>query len=183
MFSGGRLDKDERALLESFERGEWQSDGTPERLELLQSYAQAAARMENYSGKLTLEHASPVQITLGLIGVDDRDRLRFSKQVLPELRHLDAVVRADRTEVLVGTAGIKGFETLLGFLTAEVTRESLTEFFQWMGDRFADKALKVKVKVGEREIQLEATSRKELDDLEQRATRLLIALADDSPNL
>ncbi|MGB3590828.1 MAG: hypothetical protein WBA16_04005 [Nonlabens sp.] len=117
-----------------------------------------------------------IQITFGLSNADEGDRLRFSKQVLPELRDLDEVQRADRTEVMAAEDGVKGFETLLGFLTAEVTRESLTEFLKWMGDRFADKTLKVAVKVGEKEIELEATSRKELDDLEQRATRLLAAM-------
>lgn len=121
-----------------------------------------------------------IQITFGLSNADEGDRLRFSKQVLPELRDLEEVQRADRTEVMAAEDGTKGFETLLGFLTAEVTRESLTEFFKWMGDRFADKTLKVAVKVGEKEIELEATSRKELDDLEQRATRLLAAMADDN---
>jgi len=121
-----------------------------------------------------------ILITFGLSNADEGDRLRFSKRVLPELRDLDEVQRADRTEAMTTEEGVKGFATLLGFLTAEVTRESLTEFFGWMGDRFADKALKVVVKVGEKQIELEATSRSELDDLEQRATRLLAAMDDDS---
>jgi len=57
-----------------------------------------------------------VQITFGLSDPDleDDERLRFSKQVLPELRDLDEVERADRTEVMSPESGMKGFETLAG---------------------------------------------------------------------
>lgn len=37
----GNLDLEERELLESYERGEWVSDLTPERVKELQSYVQA----------------------------------------------------------------------------------------------------------------------------------------------
>jgi len=78
-----------------------------------------------------------VQITFGLSDPDleDEERLRFSKQVLPELRDLDEVERADRTEVMSPESGMKGFETLVGFLTADVTVPMLKDFAGWMGDR------------------------------------------------
>ena len=48
-----------------------------------------------------------------------------------------------------------------------------------MGDRFSDQPMKVKVRVGEQEVELEARSRKELTELEQVATTLLAAMKDD----
>lgn len=90
-----------------------------------------------------------IQITFGLNDseLEDRQRLEFSTRVLRELRDLDEVERADRTEVFSAEAGAKGFETLLGFLTADVTVSGLKEFAGWMGDRFADQPMKVKVKI------------------------------------
>jgi len=122
-----------------------------------------------------------VQITFGLSDPDleDEERLRFSKQVLPELRDLDEVERADRTEVMSPESGMKGFETLVGFLTADVTVPMLKDFAGWMGDRFSDQPMKVKVKVGEQEVELEARSRKELEAVEQTAQGLLATMKRD----
>jgi predicted DNA binding CopG/RHH family protein len=36
------LDLEEKAILDSFNQGEWQSNATPERLQALQAYGQAA---------------------------------------------------------------------------------------------------------------------------------------------
>ena len=122
-----------------------------------------------------------VQITFGLSDPDleDDERLRFSKQVLPELRDLDEVERADRTEVMSPESGMKGFETLAGFLTADVTVPMLKDFAGWMGDRFSDQPMTVKVKVGEQEVELEARSRKELEAVEQTAQGLLATMKRD----
>ena len=119
-----------------------------------------------------------IQLTFGLSDpdLDDDERLKFSKRVLPELRDLDEVERADRTEVVSSDAGEKGFTTLVGFLTAEVTLSNLKEFAGWMGDRFSDQPMKVTVKVGEQEVSLEARSQKELAQVEQTAHTLLAAL-------
>ena len=122
-----------------------------------------------------------IQITFGLNDpeLEDRQRLQFSMRVLGELRDLDEVERADRTEVFSAEAGAKGFETLVGFLTADVTVLGLKEFAGWMGDRFADQPMKVRVKVGEQEVELEARSRKELADVEQVANNLLATMKAD----
>ncbi len=122
-----------------------------------------------------------VQITFGPSdpGLEDEERKQFSKRVLAELRDLDEVERADRAEVLSPEEGMKGFGTLIGFLTAEVTLPNLKGVLSWMGDRFSDQPMKVKVKVGDQETELEARSRKELADLEQVANRLLAAMKND----
>lgn len=108
---------------------------------------------------------SPVlQLTFGPsdLNLDDDERLKFSNRVLPELRGLDEVERADRIEELSEEDGTKGFETLVGFLTADVALPNLKEFAGWMMERFADQPISVKVKLGEKEIELSAKSRKEL---------------------
>ena len=116
-----------------------------------------------------------IQLTFGPSDpdLDDEQRLKFSKRVLSELRELEAVERADRTEQLSPETGMKGFETLVGFLTAEVTLPNLNEFVGWMGDRFSDQPMTVKVKVGDQEVELSARSRKELAEVEQVAQGLL----------
>lgn len=121
-----------------------------------------------------------IQITFGLSNpdLDDDERQQFSKRVLPELRDLDEVERADRATVLIPEEGVKGFETLLGFLTAEVTLPNLKDFAGWMSDRFADQPMTVKVKVGEQEVELVANSRQELAQVEQTAQNLLAAMQD-----
>ena len=71
-----------------------------------------------------------VQITFGLNDpeLEESERRQFSQRVLSELRDLAEVDRADRTEVATPEAGMKGFATLVGFLTAEVTLPHLKEF-------------------------------------------------------
>jgi len=119
--------------------------------------------------KVTLE------LTFGLNDFlfEDETRLKLAKQLLPELRDLDEVVRADRTEDLNPEANSKpGFATVIGFLTAVITFENLTKFIEWLSDRLKDKPIKLSVKVGDEEINLEASSRQELEELERIALRL-----------
>jgi hypothetical protein len=116
-----------------------------------------------------------IKITFGLSNpnIEDDERLQFSKRVLSELRNLDEVKRADRTEKESSESGEKGFTTLVGFLTAEVTLSNLKKFTGWMGDRFSDQPMRVKVKVGDQEVELEARSKTELAQVEQVASSLL----------
>jgi len=126
-----------------------------------------------------------IQITFGLsnLDLDDDERLQFSKRMLPELRALDEVERAERTERISSESGEKGFATLLGFLTADITLPNLKEFVGWMSDRFSDQSMKVKVKVGDQEVELEARSQAELAQVEDVATSLLAKMnAGDSQN-
>ena len=113
------------------------------------------------------------------VALDDEQRLQFSQQVLPELRRLDEVERADRSENLSVETGMKGFEKLVGFLIAEVTLPNMTEFAGWLSDRFSDQPMKVKVKVGDQEVEIEARSSKELAEVEIIANRLLSSMNTD----
>ncbi|MEM9451306.1 MAG: hypothetical protein AAGA75_22600 [Cyanobacteria bacterium P01_E01_bin.6] len=121
---------------------------------------------------------SLIQITFGLSNpeLEDDDRLRFSKRILPELRDLDEVERAERVEAFSSETGEKGFVTLIGFLTADVTLSNLKEFADWMGDRFSDQPMKVTVTVGDQAVELEARSRAEIAQIEQTAHNLLAAM-------
>jgi Effector Associated Constant Component 1 len=115
-----------------------------------------------------------VQFTFGLAAPDleDAERLKFARQLLPELRQVDAVERADRTEA-IAEAGEKGFKELVGWLTADVSVKNITGFLGWMGSRLADRPVKVKVKLGDREVELESD---QLNDPEATALRLIAAL-------
>jgi len=120
-----------------------------------------------------------IEITFGSSDpeLEDDERLRFSKRILSELRDLDEVERAERTENESSESGEKGFATLVGFLTADVTLSNLKEFTGWMGDRFSDQPMKVKVKVGEQEVELEARSKAELAQIEDVANSLLTKMS------
>jgi hypothetical protein len=115
-----------------------------------------------------------VQFTFGLEapGLQDEARLKFARQFLPELRQVEGVERANRTEEVISEAGAKGFTTLVGWLTADVSVKSITSFLTWMGC-LADKPVKVKVKLGDREVELESDK---LGDPEATALKLIAAL-------
>jgi hypothetical protein len=116
-----------------------------------------------------------IQITFGPSDpeLEEDERLQFQQRVLRELRDLDEVDRVERTERESTETGEKGFATLVGFLTADVTLSNLKEFKDWFSDRFADQPMKVRVKVGEQEVELEASSQAELEQLESIAGSLL----------
>lgn len=116
-----------------------------------------------------------VQFTFGLSSpeIEDDERLKFAQKLLPELRNLDQVERADRAENLNPEAGSKGFATLVGLLQAEVSLKNLKSFLGFLSDRLADKPVKVKVKVGNNEVEIEAKSRQEMAELEKIALNLI----------
>lgn len=122
-----------------------------------------------------MEDSTIAQFTFGLDApdVEERERLQFARQLLPELRQADAVERADRLEDVISEEGAKGFATLAGWLTAEVSVKNITGFLTWMGGRVADKPVKMKVKVGDREVELETDK---LTDPEATALKLIAAL-------
>jgi glucose-6-phosphate dehydrogenase assembly protein OpcA len=61
-------------------------------------------------------------------------------------------------------------------LQAEVSFKSIKAFVGFLGDRLADKPVKVKVKVGDKETEIEAKSRQELAELEKTALNLIAAM-------
>jgi hypothetical protein len=92
---------------------------------------------------------------------------------------LDEVEKADRAEDLNPEAGSKSvFATLIGVLTAEVSMKNVKSFLGFLGDRLADKPMKISVKVGDKEVNISAKSRKELLESERIAKDLLAAMGD-----
>jgi len=136
-------------------------------------------RVEN-SVPFYVQPMNTIAITFGLdeTHIEEDDRLAFARKLLPLLQNeCDAVERVDRTEDLNPEAGSKpGFATLVGFLTAQVTLESIKEFIGFLSDRLGDKTLKVQVG----EVTIEASSLKELEQLEEIALRMHQKLNQDS---
>ncbi|MGK7951485.1 MAG: hypothetical protein AB4368_22545 [Xenococcaceae cyanobacterium] len=120
-----------------------------------------------------------IQFTFGLDEpeLEDEERLKFAKNLLRELRNLDEVERADRTEYLYPEAGSKGFATLIGTLTAQVSFKNIKAFLGFLGDRLQDKPIKGSIKVGDNQVEFEVKSRQELAEFEQTALKLIAAMS------
>jgi hypothetical protein len=110
--------------------------------------------------------------------LDDERRQQIANKLLREIRDLDEVEKADRGSDLNPEAGSKGFATLIGVLTAEVSMKNVKSFLSFLGDRLADKPIKISIKVGDKEVNIEAKSRKELLESERIAKDLLAAMGD-----
>ena len=112
--------------------------------------------------------------------LEDEERLQFSKKMLRELRNLDEVERADRTEDLAPEAGSKGLATLIGTLTAEVGLKNIKGFLSFLGDRLQDKPIKESIAVGNNKVEFEVKSRQELAEFEKTALKLIAAMGGDN---
>ena len=112
--------------------------------------------------------------------LDDDRRDKIARQLLPELRKQDEVVKADLTEDLNPEAGSKGFATLVGVLTAEVSIKNIKTFLSFLSDRLGDKPIEITVKVGDKEVSIKAKSRQELLESEKIAQNLLAAMGGDN---
>ena len=121
-----------------------------------------------------------IQFTFGLDEpeLEDEERLKFSQKLLRELRNLDEVQRAERTEDLTPEAGSKpGFATVIGSVTAIIPVKYIRAFLDFLGDRLQDKPSKGSIKVGNNEVTFEVKSRQELAEFEQTALRLIAAMS------
>ncbi|OCR02627.1 hypothetical protein BCD67_23085 [Oscillatoriales cyanobacterium USR001] len=108
---------------------------------------------------------SNVEITFGLADpeLEDDQSLKFAKKLLPELRQLDEVEKADRTEDVDPEMGAKmGLATIVGLLTSHVNILNLKGFLGWLSDRVPDKPIKIKMKYAGNEVEIEAKSSEEL---------------------
>ena len=112
--------------------------------------------------------------------LDDDRRDKIARQLLPELRKQDEVVKADLTEDLNPEPGSKGFATLVGVLTAEVSIKNIKTFLSFLSDRLKDQSLEITVKVGDKEVTIKAKSRQELLESEKIAKDLLAAMGGDN---
>lgn len=120
-----------------------------------------------------------VHFTFGLDdpNLEKQERSNFADQLLPELRRRDEVEQAGRVEVPILAEGAKGYDQLWGWLSADVSVKNLAGFLSWLGGRLADKPSKVKVKIGDKEIELEGEA---LTDPEATAMRLIATLQEKS---
>ncbi len=134
---------------------------------------------------------SDVEITFGLSDpeLEDEQALKFARKLLPELRQLDEVEKADRTEDVDPEAGVEkadrtedvdpeagakmGLATIVGLLTSHVNTRNLKNFLGWLSDRVPDKPIKLKMKYGGNEIEIEAKSSEELKEAIQSIKDLL----------
>jgi hypothetical protein len=69
---------------------------------------------------------------------------------------------------------------LIGFITTKVSIQNIKGFLSFLGDRLGDKPIKVSVKVGDKEVIIEAKSRQELLESEKIAKNLLAAISGDN---
>ena len=106
--------------------------------------------------------------------LEDAERQEIARKLLRELRQLDEVENANfakDSELEPGARSV--LATIVGVLTAEVSRENIQKVLGFIGDRIQNKPLVIKVKVGEQEVEIEAKSRKELEDAEKVVRQLL----------
>ena len=120
-----------------------------------------------------------IQFTIGFKDPDleDEQRLKLSRKLLSELRELDEVTKAERAEDLKPEAGSKpGLAMLLGVLTAEVNIKNIKEFLEFLGNRLQDKPIEIVVKLGDKEVAINAKSKQEFALAEQTVVNLISAM-------
>ena len=110
--------------------------------------------------------------------LDDRDRQKIAQTLLRQLRQMDEVEKIERTEDLHPEGGAKfGLATLVGFLTAKVKNENIKDFLSYLGDRFQDQPITINIKVGNKEVKIQAKSSRDLQDAENLAKNLIAAMS------
>lgn len=122
---------------------------------------------------------SNVQVTISLaeLGLDDEELQTEVENLLPQLREVDGVEDVDLVAVENAPKGTKAFGGfLLGLLNAQVNAANIKTLFNFLGDRFGNKPIKLLVKAsadGSRELNLEASSREEFEFALQKAQDFL----------
>lgn len=120
--------------------------------------------------------ARTVKLTFGVNDpeLNDEERQEIAQKLLRQLKQLDEVEKAYRAEDSNLEEGSRSvLATLVGVLTAEVSVENVKKVLGFIGDRLGNKSIIIKVKVGEQEVEIEAKSRKELEEAEKVANNLL----------
>lgn len=117
---------------------------------------------------------SLVEVTFALDNSDDYERQEFAKKLLKQLREQGDAESVERTEDLSSEEGSKGgLDKLVGVLTAKVSLDKVVSFMGFVGDKFAEKPMKIHVKDGDREVTIETTGEKAALIGEQIAKGLL----------
>ncbi len=120
--------------------------------------------------------ARTVQLTFAVNDpeLNDEERQVIAQKLLHQLKQLDEVEKVGRAEDSNLEEGSRSvLATLVGVLTAEVSVENVKKVLGFVGDRIPNKPIIIKVKVGEQEVEIEAKSRKELEEAEKVANNLL----------
>ena len=132
---------------------------------------------------MTSESLVEVTFALDDLTLDDSERQEFAKKLLKQLRDQGDAETIDRTEDLNSEAGSKGgLDKLVGVLTAQIKFGNVVGFFNFVGEKFAEKPIEVHVKVGDREVTIKGTGEKAILQAKQVAAELQGLLQGDVVN-
>ena len=102
--------------------------------------------------------------------LDNEERNAIAMQLLSQLRQIDEVESVERTEAVNPEVGSRAaLETLIGFLTVEISRENLQKVLGWLHNRVTPKPLKIVVG----EVTIEVQSSEDLAKAEQTVINIL----------
>jgi len=132
---------------------------------------------------MTSESLVEVTFALDDLTLDDSERQEFAKKLLKQLRDQGDAETIDRTEDLNSEVGSKGrLDKLVGVLTAQIKFGNVISFFNFVGEKFAEKPIEVHVKVGDREVTIKGTGEKAILQAKQVAAELQGLLGGDVVN-
>ena len=118
--------------------------------------------------------------------LEDADRQEIAQKLLRQLKQLDEVEKVSRAEDSNREEGSRSvLATMVGVLTADVSVENIKKVLSFISDRIPDKPILIKVKVGDQEVEINAKTRKELEEAERVASNLINTMkgsSDDTTN-
>ncbi len=126
-----------------------------------------------------------VEVTFALDdpSLDEYERQEFAKKLLKQLREQGDAETVERTEDLNTEAGSKSaLDKVVGALTAEIKFGKVVSFFNFVGEKFAEKPIEVHVKVGDREVTIKATGEKAILQARQVVAEFEAILRKDAVN-
>ena len=112
---------------------------------------------------MTRESDIKFSITLSDTDLDEEELDEAARNILREFNELDAVERASLApteKAPTGSKAIAGFG--LGIVEAIVKIGNIKGFMDFMGDRFSDKPIVMKVEANGRKLQLKASNQEDL---------------------
>jgi hypothetical protein len=131
----------------------------------------------NHTEAVDMAAQTNVQVKISLIelGLDDEELQAAVANLRSQLEEVDGVEAANLVPVEDAPKNSKALGGwLLGLLNAEVNPANITKLFQFLGDRFGNKPIKIGVKAPDgRELNIEASSREEFEFALQKAQEFL----------
>ena len=128
---------------------------------------------------------SLVEVTFALDdrSLDEYERQEFAKKLLKQLRDQGDAESVERADDLNSESGSKGFwDKLPGVLTAKVPLDKVVSFMGFVGGKFAEKPMKIHVKDGDFEVNIEVTGEKAVLAAEKFVSGVLDKRKKDSDN-